>query len=58
MTHARTYRFAITVTAEPEQESYNDPEWIVGAAWGALAHEYGYACSFDNIEEIGDSGSP
>lgn len=37
---------------EPDQEGYDDPEWIADAAWGALANEYGYECTFGDITEL------
>jgi hypothetical protein len=46
----------ITVTVEPDQEGYDDPEWIADAAWGSLANEYGYECSFGDITELRPPG--
>ncbi|MGH9245951.1 MAG: hypothetical protein ACRD29_16870 [Acidimicrobiales bacterium] len=57
MDGARTYRFSITVTVEPGQEGYDDPEWIADAAWGSLANEYGYECTFGDITELPGGGS-
>jgi len=48
----RTYRFSITVTVEPGDPAYDDPEWVADAAAGALANAYGYACFFDEIVEL------
>lgn len=48
----RTYRFSITVMVEPDQDGYDDPEWIADAAWGSLANEYGYECTFGDIIEL------
>lgn len=53
----RTYRFSITVTVKPDQEGYDDPEWIADAAWGSLANEYGYDCTFGDITELPAEGS-
>lgn len=58
MPSTRTYRFSITVAVEPDQEGYDDPEWIADAAWGALANEYGYDCIYGDIEEITDAAAP
>jgi hypothetical protein len=52
MDGTRTYRFSITVTAEPDQKGYDDPEWIADAAWGTLTNEYGYECTFGDISEL------
>jgi hypothetical protein len=57
MANARMYRFSITVTVQPDQEGYDDPEWIADAAWGSLANEYGYACTFGDIIELSAGGS-
>jgi hypothetical protein len=54
MAGQRTYRFSITVTVEPDH--YDDPEWIADAAWGALANEYGYECTFGDIIELPADG--
>lgn len=54
----RTYRFTITVNVEPDQEGYDDPEWIADAAWGALTNEYGYECLFDDIVELPPPEAP
>jgi hypothetical protein len=56
MDGTRTYRFSITVTVEPDQEGYDDPEWIADAAWGSLANEYGYECTFGDITELRQRG--
>lgn len=53
----RTYRFSITVTVEPDQEGYDDPEWIADAAWGSLANEDGYECTFGDVTELPVDGS-
>jgi len=53
----RTYRFAITVTVEPGDRAYDDPEWVADAAAGALANVYGYECCFDDIIEVVDTRS-
>lgn len=53
----RTYRFSITVTVEPDQEGYDDPEWIADAAWGSLANEYGYESTFGDITELSADGT-
>jgi hypothetical protein len=51
----RTYRFTITVTVEPGDRAFDDPEWVADAAAGALANVYGYECFFDDIVvEVGD----
>ena len=51
----RTYRFTITVTVEPGDPAFDDPEWVADAAAGALANVYGYECFFDDIVvEVGD----
>lgn len=42
---------------EPDQEGYDDPEWIADAAWGSLANEYGYECKFGDITELPAGGS-
>lgn len=57
MDGTRTYRFSITVTVEPGQEGYDDPEWIADAACGSLANEYGYECTFGDITELQADGS-
>lgn len=56
MDGTRTYRFSITVTVEPDQEGYDDPEWIADAAWGSLANEYGYECTLGDITELPPPG--
>lgn len=57
MDGTRTYRFSITVTVEPDQEGYDDPEWLADAAWGSLTNEYGYDCTFSDITELSADGS-
>jgi hypothetical protein len=52
-----TYRFTITITVEPDQEGYDDPELIADAAWGSLANDYGYDCTFGDITELPTDGS-
>jgi hypothetical protein len=52
MATTRTYRFSMTVTVEPDQEGFDDPEWIADAAWGSLTNEYGYECAFGDIIEL------
>jgi hypothetical protein len=52
MPPARTYRFTITTAVEPHQKGFDDPEWIADAARGALSHEYGYDCTYGDIEEL------
>ena len=52
MNEPRTYQFTITVVVEPDQDGYDDPEWIADAAWGALTSEYGYECIFGDIAEL------
>jgi hypothetical protein len=32
----RTYRFSITVTVEPDDTGFDDPEWVADAAAGVL----------------------
>lgn len=49
MGDTRTYRFSIPVTVQPDQEGYDDPEWIADAASGSLANEYGYDCIYGDI---------
>ncbi len=56
MDDRRTYRFSITVTVEPDQDGYDDPEWIADAAWGSLTNEYGYECTFGDITEVPAAG--
>jgi hypothetical protein len=55
MAEQRTYRFTLTVDVEPSQEGYDDPESIADAAWGALSNDYGYRCTYGDIEEIADT---
>lgn len=52
MAITRTYRFSITLTVDPAQDGYDDPEWIADAAWGSLSNEYGLRCVYDDIVEI------
>lgn len=52
MDRPRIYRFSVTVTVEPGQEGYDDPEWIADAAWGSLSNEYGYRCTYGDITEL------
>ncbi len=51
----RTYRFTLTVTVEPDQEGYDDPEWIADAAWGWLSNVYGFNCVYGDIELVEES---
>jgi hypothetical protein len=55
---ARTYRFTLTVTVEPDHEAYDDPEWIADAAWGSLSNEYGFRCVYGDIELVEDDAPP
>lgn len=50
----RTYRSAITVTVEPGDPAYDDPEWVADAAAGALRKVHGYRCFFDDVVEVAD----
>ena len=52
MTDPRTYTFTLTVTVEPDQRGYQDPEWIADTAWGALSNDYGYRCIYADIRRI------
>lgn len=52
MATTRSYHFTLTVTVEPDQEGFDDPEWIADAAWGALTNEYGFDCSFGEVIEV------
>lgn len=58
MDGTRTYRFSITVTVEPDQEGYDDPEGIADAAWGSLANEHGYNCTYGDIIELPTDRQP
>ncbi len=49
----RTYRFSITVTIEPGDAAFDDPEWVADAAAGVLSNVYGYECVYDDIEVVG-----
>jgi len=51
----RSYRFTITVTVDPGQAGFDDPEWIADAAWGSLTNEYGYTCAYGDIIETNAS---
>lgn len=53
----RNYRFSIIVIVEPNQEGYDDPEWIADAAWGSLTNEYDYRCTFGDITELPADGN-
>jgi hypothetical protein len=46
----RIYRFAITVTVDPGDPSFDDPEWVADAAAGVLSNVYGYDCVYEDIE--------
>jgi len=48
----RRYQFVVTVSADEDQEGYDDPEWVADAAVGVLANIYGYECFFDEIVEL------
>lgn len=50
----RTYQFTLTVKVEPAHEAYDDPEWIADAAWGSLSNEYGFECTYGDIELVED----
>lgn len=50
----RTYTFSITVIVEPDDEAYDDPEWLADAAAGALANVYGYDCFFHDVAAWAD----
>jgi hypothetical protein len=54
----RTYRFSITVTVEPGDPGYDDPEWVADAAQGAPANLYGYVCSYGDIIALDESEFP
>jgi hypothetical protein len=58
MNGEQTYSFTITVTVEPDQAGYDDPEWIADAAWGALVNEYGYDCTYGDIVSADPSTNP
>lgn len=55
MVITRTYRFSITVTVDPAEDGYGDPEWIADAAWGSLSNEYGLRCLYGDIVDITES---
>lgn len=57
MDGTRTYTFSITVVVQPDQEGYDDPEWLADAARGSLANEYGHDCTFGAITELSADGS-
>lgn len=46
------YAFVVTVTVEPDDPAFDDPEWVADAATGALANVYGYNCYFHDIVEL------
>lgn len=48
----RIYRFSITVTVEPDDAAFDDPEWVADAAAGVLSNVYGYECVYDEIELV------
>lgn len=48
----RMYAFVVTVTVEPDDPAFDDPEWVADAATGALANVYGYNCYFHDIVEL------
>lgn len=48
-TSPRIYRFSITVTVEPDDAAFHDPEWVADAAAGVLSNVYGYECVYDDI---------
>jgi hypothetical protein len=52
---APTYRFSITVTVEPGQDGYDDPEWLADAVWGVLVNVYGLECVYDPPDEVRES---
>lgn len=51
-TFPRTYRFSITVTVDPGDVAFDDPEWVADAAAGVLSNIYGYECVYDELELV------
>lgn len=51
-TGPRTYSFRITVTVEPGDPAYDDPEWFADASAGVLSNVYGYECLYDEVAEV------
>lgn len=53
----RTYRFEMTISVEPGQIAYLDPEWAADAAASALTDGYGLDAFYDNITLLNDERS-
>jgi hypothetical protein len=48
----RTYRFDMTITVEPGDSAYLDPEWAADAAAHALTDGYGIDASYNEVQPI------
>lgn len=49
---SRTYRFVLTVAVDEDHEAFDDPEWVADAAWGSLTNEYGFECTYGQVELV------